>query len=221
MFHWQRHSAALCAFWLSLALNCALVHAVSVHLVFHHSQDELAGLADNMATNVSNALYQAACLQRYSILNRSNSYLPSPPPVPSIEIGTISLDTTDGVASAVLTAFSMMSFEVSSNRTAELLMFLANIDIGDGVLANTLNPLHALGVVGGQWERPESIGLDDTVSLTLTIGLAVIVFLGFLLVSVISSRRRMIQESRGINFNDLIRLETELYEDADRRLMLL
>jgi hypothetical protein len=194
---------------------------IPVHLVFGTTVSGLIPRSEHMTANLSDALYQVSCLERYSILNHSYRYLPSPPPVPVVEVGMITLDATDGVVSAVLTGYSMMSFEVSSNQTADLLMFLANVDIGGGAFANILSPVRALGVVGGQWFRPAPVGLDGTLSVTLTVGLAVVVFTVFLFASVVSSRRRMIQESRGINFNDLIRLEIELYEDADRRLMLL
>lgn len=196
-----------------------LANGSTVHLVFERTVSDLEATADEIVTNLTASLYQVTCLQRYSILNHSNNYFPNTPPIPIIEMGMISIDATDGVASAVLSGYSMMSFTFGSNATANLLMYLANVDMGKGGLIPIFNPIRTMGVVGGQWLRPQSVAIDDTLSVPLTVSLAVVVFLAFSLASIISSRRRLIQESRGINFNDLIRLETELYEDADRRLM--
>lgn len=214
-------SRVLAVVWSIVCWSAISAHATSVHLVFDKSVGELELTADEIAANLTASLYLVACLQRYSILNRSNNYITSPPPIPIIEIGSVALDATDGVASAVLTGYSMMSFTLTSNATVDLLMYLANVDMGKGGLTNVFNPVHALGVVGGQLTRPQDVSVDDTLSVGLTVGLGVVVFVVFSAASIISSRRRLIQESRGINFNDLIRLETELYEDADRRLMLL
>jgi hypothetical protein len=211
--------ALFCAMLCAL-LSCSnVVFGATVHLVFKRTVSELEPIANDIVVNLTSSLYQAACLQRYSVLNHSNMYFPNTPPVPIIEIGTIRLDATDGAVSAVLSGYSMMSFTLDSNATAALLMYLSNVDMGTGGLIPTMNPIRALGVVGGQWNRPQSVAVDDTLSVVFTVSLAVVVFLVFSSASIISSRRRLIQESRGINFNDLIRLETELYEDADRRLM--
>lgn len=206
-------------FWLLAATVSA---QVNVHAVFSLPPEVVETRQAHLAENVSSALYEMALLRRYSILNRSNEYIPSPLPAPLLLIGQVTLAETDGeVVRGVLERSSMVSFTFDRNATAQLFLFSANTFLGTDAMAPFMNPLQRLGIVGAQLALPVDVQSDDTVSVKVTVALAVLVFVLTLTASAVSTRRRLIRESRGINFNELIQLEVELYDDVDRKLMML
>lgn len=209
---------------ISIFVADGAVPTFSVFVLLKPPPELVQPILSDLPGNVTAALYQAALLHRYSILNRSNMYVPSPMPSALDLVGTVQLGVlaTKTYVEGVLTENSMIRVVCDRNSTAFLLWSMANMPLrsvaGGIAFRDALNPLQALGIVGAQWVEPEVVAADDNVSLAVTISLAILFFIAALTVSAIATRRRLIRDSRGINFNDLIRLEVELFDDVARQL---